>query len=162
MVFRLASVYLFCRDGPAMKIASGQHHTECDFQLVRLVSAPKTLLPHRRCYLSVSASTPGSFLPSRNSRLAPPPVEICVIWSATPAWLIAETESPPPMIDVAVRFAATALAIALVPTANRGNSNTPAGPFHTIVFAVKITCSMAGTDCGPMSRPCQFSGKSFE
>src|ERR1700722_1985265 len=82
-------------------------------------------------YLFVSASTPGSFLPSRNSRLAPPPVEMWVIWSATPAWLMALTESPPPMIDVAVRLAATARAMALVPTAKRGNSNTPAGPFHT-------------------------------
>src|SRR6476620_7898468 len=33
-------------------------------------------------YLSVSASTPGSFLPSRNSSEAPPPVEMCVISSA--------------------------------------------------------------------------------
>jgi hypothetical protein len=33
-------------------------------------------------FLSVSASTPGSFFPSRNSRLAPPPVEMCVTWSA--------------------------------------------------------------------------------
>src|SRR6266702_2882674 len=50
-------------------------------------------------YLLVRASTPGSFLPSRNSRLAPPPVEMWVIWSATPAWLMADTESPPPMME---------------------------------------------------------------
>ena len=36
-------------------------------------------------FLSVSASTPGSFLPSRNSSEAPPPVEMWVILSATPA-----------------------------------------------------------------------------
>src|SRR5215469_3057633 len=83
-------------------------------------------------YLSVSASTPGSFLPSRNSRLAPPPVEMWVIWSATPAWLMA-----------------------LVPLAKFGNSNTPAGPFHTIVRAVETTSSMETTDLGPMSKPCQ-------
>lgn len=34
-------------------------------------------------FLSVSASTPGSFFPSRNSSEAPPPVEMCVILSAT-------------------------------------------------------------------------------
>src|SRR5215469_4566394 len=73
----------------------------------------------RHCYLSDSASTPGNFLPSRNSSDAPPPVEMWVIWSATPAWLMALTESPPPMMDVAALLAATALAIALVPTANR-------------------------------------------
>lgn len=36
-------------------------------------------------FLSDSASTPGSFFPSRNSNDAPPPVDICVILSATPA-----------------------------------------------------------------------------
>src|SRR5215469_14631406 len=110
-------------------------------------------------YLSVSASTPGSFLPSRNSRLAPPPVEMWVIWSATPAWLMALTLSPPPMIDVAALFAATAFAMALVPLAKVGNSNTPAGPFHTMVRAVETTSSMAATDLGPISRPCQSAGK---
>src|SRR5713101_5637958 len=35
-------------------------------------------------YLSVSASTPGSLRPPRNSREAPPPVEMCEIWLATP------------------------------------------------------------------------------
>ena len=110
----------------------------------------------------VSASTPGSFLPSRNSSLAPPPVEMCVIWSATPAWLIAVTESPPPMIDVALLFAATAFAMALVPTAKRGNSKTPAGPFHTIVRPFAIICSIAATDFGPMSSPCQSAGKFFD
>src|SRR5450432_3167210 len=113
-------------------------------------------------YLSVSASTPGSFLPSRNSRLAPPPVEMWVIWSATPAWLMADTASPPPMMEMAALLAATALARALVPTANLGNSKTPAGPFHTMVRAVETTSSMAATDLGPMSRPCQSAGKFTE
>jgi hypothetical protein len=36
------------------------------------------------------------------------------------------------MIEVAALLAATALAMALVPTAKRGNSKTPAGPFHTL------------------------------
>src|SRR3569833_1420721 len=113
-------------------------------------------------YLSARASTPGSFLPSRNSRLAPPPVEMWVIWSATPAWLMALTESPPPMIEVAALLAATARAMALVPLAKLGNSKTPAGPFQTMVRAREITSSIAATDLGPMSRPCQSAGKSVE
>ena len=74
---------------------------------------------HRRYFLSVSASTPGSFLPSRNSSEAPPPVEMCVILSATPAAFTADTESPPPTIDVAPTFSATACAILKVPLAKR-------------------------------------------
>ena len=50
----------------------------------------------KRGYLSSSATTPGSSFPSRNSRAAPPPVEIWVSWSATPACFTAATESPPP------------------------------------------------------------------
>ena len=52
-------------------------------------------------YLSLAASTPGSSLPSRNSREAPPPVEICVILSPKPRLLTAAAESPPPIIVVA-------------------------------------------------------------
>src|SRR5258706_6571815 len=62
-------------------------------------------------FLSVSASTPGSFLPSRNSSEAPPPVEMCVILSATPAAFTADTESPPPTIEIAPTFSAMAWAI---------------------------------------------------
>ena len=36
---------------------------------------------------------------------------------------------------------------------------TPAGPFHTIVFAVETTSSIAAIDLGPMSSPCQSAGK---
>src|SRR5258708_20677912 len=52
-------------------------------------------------HLSVSASTPGSFLPSKNSSDAPPPVEMCVILSATPASCTAATQSPPPPMHFA-------------------------------------------------------------
>src|ERR1700674_5357158 len=79
-------------------------------------------------FLSVSASTPGSFLPSRNSSDAPPPVEMWVILSATPAALTAATESPPPTIVVAPAFSATASAILKVPLANGGKLKTPMGP----------------------------------
>src|SRR5271155_2192915 len=51
--------------------------------------------------LLLSASTPGSFSPARNSNEAPPPVEMCEIWDARPDCSTAATESPPPTIDVA-------------------------------------------------------------
>ncbi len=59
-------------------------------------------------YLLLSASTPGNFLPSRNSSEAPPPVEIWVILSATPAALTAATLSPPPTMETAAPLSATA------------------------------------------------------
>ena len=49
---------------------------------------------------SSRAATPGSTLPSNSSREAPPPVEMCDIWLATPAFSTADTESPPPMMVV--------------------------------------------------------------
>src|SRR5256885_15847216 len=64
--------------------------------------------------LSLSAATPGSSLPSRNSRLAPPPVLIKVTLSASLAWFSAFTLSPPPMMLFAPWFcvaSATARAI---------------------------------------------------
>src|SRR5215203_6982401 len=56
-------------------------------------------------YLSVSAATPGSTRPPRNSSEAPPPVEMCEMRSVTPALWTAEIESPPPMMVVPVTFA---------------------------------------------------------
>src|ERR1700689_5211949 len=100
-------------------------------------------------YLSVNASTPGSFLPSKNSRLAPPPVLMWGIWSATPAWLMAETESPPPMMGMAPLLAATAWAMSLVKTAKLGTSKTPAVPFQTMVLALATIFSIARMDLGP-------------
>src|SRR5437764_5572100 len=78
-------------------------------------------------------ATPGSSLPSRSSRLAPPPVETQEIRSARPSSFNARTESAPPTTENADSFAATACATAFVPAANRGHSNTPIGPFQTIV-----------------------------
>src|SRR6266446_4641426 len=91
----------------------------------------------------VSASTPGNLRPPRNSSEAPPPVEMCEIFPATPDWCTAATESPPPPIDVAPESvaAATAFAISSVPLANAGISNTPIGPFQTMVFALAISAA---------------------
>ena len=50
----------------------------------------------RKDQTSSSAATPGNSLPSRNSSEAPPPVEMWVILSSSPAWVTAAAESPPP------------------------------------------------------------------
>src|ERR1044071_7536288 len=87
-------------------------------------------------------TTPGNALPSRNSRLAPPPVEQCDTLVSTLNFFAAVAVSPPPTTVVAPAAVAFAIAsaIALVEPANFSNSNTPDGPFHTIVFARPITC----------------------
>src|SRR5438309_1119220 len=66
---------------------------------------------------SRSAATPGSVLPSRNSMVAPPPVLMWPILSATPAASIAAARSPPP-ITVYARDRDRAPATARVPAAN--------------------------------------------
>src|SRR5450759_3575921 len=70
---------------------------------------------------SRSAATPGSVLPSRNSMVAPPPVLIKPILSATPASWTAAARSPPPITVVALE-AATARATSRVPAAKAGIS----------------------------------------
>ena len=92
------------------------------------------------------------FGPPRNSSDAPPPVEMCVILSAMPAFFTAAIESPPPMMVVPFT-AATARATALVPAANASISKTPIGPFQTTVFASAIDASYAVMVAGPMSTP---------
>src|ERR1700737_868683 len=109
-------------------------------------------------FLSVSASTPGSFLPPRNSGEAPAPVEICVILSGAPGALTAETESPPPTIEVAPTFSATAWAILKVPLAKGATSNTPMGPFHKMVAARAISSVKASMVLGPISRAIRLAG----
>src|ERR1039457_1521340 len=109
-------------------------------------------------FLSVSASTPGSFLPSRNSSDAPPPVEICVILSATSAPCTAATVSPPPTIETAPTFSATACATLNVPRENPGTSKTPIGPFHTIVRAREISSENSSIVFGPMSSAMRSAG----
>ena len=107
--------------------------------------------------LSFSAATPGSTLPSRNSSDAPPPVETCVIFLATPAFFTALALSPPPMTVVAP-LSASSLAMAKVPSANFGNSNTPIGPFQTTSLAASSTSPNAAMLFGPMSRMRQPAG----
>src|ERR1017187_2676621 len=90
-------------------------------------------------YLLLNASTPGNFLPSRNSSDAPPPVEMCVILSSTPAALTAATLSPPPTMETAAPLSATAYAIFFVPLAKASISNMPMGPVHTMLRARLIS-----------------------
>src|ERR1043165_6218050 len=106
-------------------------------------------------YLSVNAATPGNSSPARNSRVAPPPVEMCVMRSATPARVTAETESPPPTITVAPRSAASATACAtpIVPRSNGGSSNTPIGPFQMIRRASSNAEAKWSTVSTPISMP---------
>src|SRR5262249_19379704 len=102
--------------------------------------------------LSVSAATPGSVRPPRNSSDAPPPVEMCVMRSARPAFFSAAIESPPPTIVVPLTDA-TAAATAFVPLANASISNTPIGPFQTTVFASLMNDAYAALVSGPISTP---------
>ena len=53
---------------------------------------------------------------------------------------------------------AMAVAMARVPLANSGFSNTPMGPFQTTVLAFFTALENSSMVLGPMSRPCQPSG----
>src|SRR6476659_5472215 len=67
---------------------------------------------------SSSTVSPGSSLPSRYSRLAPPPVEMWPNWSSSkPSWRTAAAESPPPTTVSAPRpvMSTSASATAWVP-----------------------------------------------
>src|SRR3984893_15453915 len=131
----------------------------CDPWWLQKAVTTKDTKDHEGIYfLSVSASTPGSFLPSRNSSEAPPPVEMWVILSATPAALTAATESPPPTIVVAPAFSARASAIWKVPLAKGGNSKTPMGPFQTMVRARATSSENVSIDCGPISSAIMLAG----
>ena len=92
-----------------------------------------------------NAATPGSVRPPRNSSDAPPPVEMCVIRSATPAFFTAAIESPPPTIVVPFTLA-TACAIAIVPFANASISKTPIGsvPHHRARIVQRIGVRLRG------------------
>src|SRR5690606_11406822 len=104
---------------------------------------------------------PGSSLPSRYSREAPPPVEMCEKRSSpSPSDRTAAAESPPPTTLNAPLPVASMIASAtpFVPAAKFSNSNTPIGPFQTTVFAEPRSEAKRCTDSGPMSRPIHPSG----
>ena len=109
---------------------------------------------------SIRTATPGSSRPSRNSRVAPPPVEIWVNRAARPCCWIAATESPPPTTTVAPasQRAARKRARWLVPSANDGISNTPSGPFQKTVLASASAASMSSIVAAPTSTMCHEAG----
>src|ERR1035441_6339939 len=111
-------------------------------------------LPHCQ---RARAATPGNSIPARNSSDAPPPVETCEILSATPAALMAFSESPPPTTEIAPEVA-TALARATVPLSNGGFSKIPMGPFQITVLAPAITWEKAAIVLGPISTAILPSG----
>ena len=76
------------------------------------------------------------FLPSKLSSIAPPPVLIKLTSSCKLNFLIAATESPPPINEKAPLLVALAtdFAIDKVPFSKAGISKTPIGPFHNIVL----------------------------
>src|SRR5699024_10208169 len=100
---------------------------------------------------------PGSSLPSRYSREAPPPVEMWVILSPRPICWTAAALSPPPMTVVA-SLSAIALATARVPAARVGFSNTPMGPFQTTVLEALTASANSFMVSGPMSQPSMSAG----
>src|ERR1019366_2770168 len=108
-------------------------------------------------HLFVSAATPGNSMPDKNASDAPPPVETWLILSATPALLMAFSESPPPTTEIAPD-SATAFASATVPLSKGGFSNTPIGPFQMIVFAPLMIPSYSAIVFSPISRPIMPSG----
>ncbi len=80
--------------------------------------------------------------------------------SSKPRMRTAAAESPPPtMVNAPFAVASTrAWATARVPPENASNSNTPAGPFQTTVFASTILLAKSVAESGPMSRPILSAG----
>src|SRR5216683_5010837 len=85
-------------------------------------------------YASLRTATPGSSLPSRYSRVAPPPVETNENRPARPSASTAAAVSPPPT-RVYAPDVAMASPTAFVPALNSGTSVMPNGPFQTMVPA---------------------------
>ena len=77
-----------------------------------------------------------------------------------PSARTAAAESPPPT-TVSPSTAATASAIALVPAANAGNSNTPSGPFQNTVLASASFSANRARVRGPASTPSRSAGISL-
>lgn len=69
---------------------------------------------------------------------------------------IAARVSPPPAIENA-SLSAMALATISVPLRKFGNSNTPTGPFHRMVFAFFRMSASCCAEASPISRICSSS-----
>ena len=99
-------------------------------------------------------------MPSKLSSIAPPPVLIKLTSSCKLNFLIAATESPPPINEKAPLLVALAtdFAIDKVPFSKAGISKTPIGPFHNMVLLSVTMFSKLDIVKGPISSPCQPLG----
>merc|ERR1712107_918091 len=109
---------------------------------------------------SSRAATPGNNLPSSSSREAPPPVLQCDTLSIVLYFLQAVAVSPPPITEIAPSPVTSTILyiILLVPASKGAISNTPIGPFHTMVLDLAMAASFSSMDFGPMSKPKKPSG----
>mmetsp|Transcript_31371 Transcript_31371/g.56379 ORF Transcript_31371/g.56379 Transcript_31371/m.56379 type:complete len:262 (-) Transcript_31371:239-1024(-) len=109
---------------------------------------------------SLKAAIPGKTLPSRSSKLAPPPVLTWDTLSSVSYTLHAVAVSPPPIIVIAPCEVATTTSsiIILVPASNLLISKTPMGPFQIIVLADRMAAAFSSMDSGPQSSPIIPSG----
>mmetsp|Transcript_44070 Transcript_44070/g.91056 ORF Transcript_44070/g.91056 Transcript_44070/m.91056 type:complete len:293 (-) Transcript_44070:268-1146(-) len=109
---------------------------------------------------SSRAATPGSTLPSKSSREAPPPVEQWVTLSSVSYFLQAVAVSPPPMTVTAPDLVTSTILsiITLVPVSKAAISKTPMGPFQTMVLLLAIVAEFKALLSGPQSRPMKPSG----
>merc|ERR1712154_745444 len=75
-------------------------------------------------------------------------------------FLQAVAVSPPPITETAPAAVTSTIfsIIFLVPASKAAISNTPIGPFHTIVLDLAIAASLSSMDLGPMSSPRKPSG----
>src|ERR1700735_835549 len=158
------------RDVRGIEVPAGQHEGQLlgEGKRLEMVLVHLPVAGHQRLAgilaaahpASSSAASPGSCLPSRYPRLAPPPVEMWLnSLSLKPRARTAAAESPPPT-TVSPGTAAIALATARVPAAKAENSKTPTGPFQNTVRASAILAANSSRVAGPMSRLSRSAGKS--
>ena len=96
---------------------------------------------------------PGNSLPSRNSKNAPPAVEIKEKDLNKLNLFNAATVSPPPATEKILSFfvlSAIIFAISFVPFSNKEFSKRPAGPFQKIVFELETIFFIDKIVSGPM------------
>merc|ERR1719191_2573230 len=111
-------------------------------------------------HASLRAATPGNTLPSKSSKLAPPPVLQWLTLSSVSYFLHAVAVSPPP-ITVIVPALVTSTIVSMrlfVPVSNLAISKTPMGPFQMMVFEAFTAAAFNSMDFGPQSRPMNPSG----
>jgi hypothetical protein len=118
-----------------------------------LVPATRAGYRCRRAFGALrNATRPGRSPCSSKSNEARPPVDTNVIRPARPSLSSAATVSPPPTM-LKARLDAMASATALVPSAKRGSSNAPRGPFQKTDFASPTSSAKVRAVRGPMSAP---------